>query len=57
LSAEQARVGALEFGNPESVRDRVWPMILSWIEDGWRDLRFALRSLANVPGFTALPSW
>jgi putative ABC transport system permease protein len=26
---------------------------LPWIEDGWRDLRFALRSLAKTPGFTA----
>jgi putative ABC transport system permease protein len=27
---------------------------LPWIEDAWRDLRFALRSLAKVPGFTAI---
>jgi len=56
LSAEQARRQArLKFGNPESVRDRVWrDRSFPWIEDGWRDLRFALRSLANVPGFTAI---
>ena len=24
------------------------------IEDAWRDLRFALRSLAKMPGFTAI---
>lgn len=27
---------------------------LRWIEDAWRDLRFALRSLAKMPGFTAI---
>jgi putative ABC transport system permease protein len=26
---------------------------LLWIENAWRDLRFALRSLAKTPGFTA----
>src|SRR5882762_7791659 len=25
-----------------------------WIEDRWRDLRFALRSLGRAPGFTAV---
>ena len=25
----------------------------NWLEDGWRDLRFALRSLAKTPGFAA----
>ena len=27
---------------------------LPWIEDAWRDLRFALRSLAKTPGFTSI---
>lgn len=25
-----------------------------WLEEGWRDLRFALRSLARTPGFTSI---
>ncbi len=56
LSPEEARRQArLKFGNPESMRDRMWHYrSLPWIEDGWRDLRFALRSLAKMPGFTAV---
>jgi putative ABC transport system permease protein len=56
LSPDEARRQArLKFGNPESMRDRVWRYrSLPWIEDGWRDLRFALRSLAKMPGFTAI---
>jgi putative ABC transport system permease protein len=56
LSPEEARRQArLKFGNPDSIRDRVWRYrSLPWIEDAWRDLRFALRSLAKVPGFTTI---
>jgi len=56
LSPEEARRQArLKFGNPDSMRDRVWRYrSLPWIEDGWRDLRFSLRSLAKMPGFTAV---
>jgi hypothetical protein len=25
-----------------------------WLEGGWRDLRFAVRSLARMPGFTSI---
>src|SRR3984885_13774731 len=25
-----------------------------WLEEGWRDLRFAVRSLARAPGFTSI---
>jgi hypothetical protein len=25
-----------------------------WVEEGWRDLRFAVRSLARIPGFTSI---
>jgi len=28
--------------------------IFPWLDNTWRDLRFALRSLAKVPGFTAI---
>lgn len=56
LSSEEARRQArLRFGNPRVTRERVWRYrSVSWIEDGWRDLRFALRSLAKTPGFTAI---
>jgi putative ABC transport system permease protein len=29
-------------------------IVLPWLEAAWRDLRFALRSLAKTPGFTAI---
>jgi len=52
---EAHRQARLRFGNPRATRERVWryrsfPMV----EDGWRDLRFALRSLARTPGFTSI---
>jgi len=56
LSAEEARRQArLKFGNPQVTRERVWRYrSIAWIEDAWRDLRFALRSLTKTPGFTAV---
>src|SRR6201987_5607139 len=56
LSEEEARRQArLRFGNPRVTRERVWRYrSIPWIEDIWRDLRFALRSLAKTPGFTAI---
>jgi putative ABC transport system permease protein len=56
LSAEEARRQArLKFGNPQVTRERVWRYrSIAWIEDTWRDLRFALRSLTKTPGFTAI---
>lgn len=39
----------------ENTDDRGWHFRpLFWIEDAWRDFRFALRSLAKMPGFTAI---
>jgi len=54
LSDEEARRRAhLRFGNPRSTRESVWRYrSLPWIDDIWRDLRFALRGLARSPGFT-----
>jgi hypothetical protein len=44
----------LPFGNFRATRERVLPYrSFLWIEDGWRDLRFAVRSLARTPGFTS----
>jgi putative ABC transport system permease protein len=56
LSPEEARRRAnLKFGNPRSPREHVWRYrSLPWVEDAWRDLRFALRSLGKTPGFTAI---
>lgn len=53
---EEARRNArLRFGNPRTVRERVWRYrSLPWIDDAARDLRFALRSLARTPGFTVI---
>jgi predicted permease len=54
LPEEEARRQAyLRFGNPRSTRERVWRYrSIPWLEDIWRDLRFALRGLGKTPGFT-----
>ena len=56
LSPDEAqRQARLKFGNPESTRDQVWRQnSLPWVENIWRDLRFAVRSLMKMPGFTAI---
>ena len=56
LPPEEARRQArLRFGNPRSVRERVWTYrSIPWLEDTLRDLRFALRSLRKTPGFTVI---
>ncbi|HWC18432.1 MAG TPA: ABC transporter permease [Terriglobales bacterium] len=41
--------------NPPALSDRVWEYrSFPWFEDAWRDLRFALRSLAKVPSFAVI---
>src|SRR5271169_1559096 len=54
LSPEEARRQAhVRFGNPRATRERVWrDRSFPWMEDLWRDLRFALRGLGKTPGFT-----
>ena len=55
LSQEARRQARLRFGNPRATRERVWRYrSLPMVEDGWRDLRFAVRSLARTPGFTVI---
>jgi macrolide transport system ATP-binding/permease protein len=54
MSPEEARrLAYLKLGNPLRIRDRVWETNrLGWIEDIWRDLRYATRTLKKTPSFT-----
>ena len=56
LAADEARRQAhLRFGNPRTVRERVWRYrSIPWIEDLGRDIRFAVRALGKTPGFTII---
>jgi predicted permease len=52
---EAQRHARVRFGNPRTLRERVWRYrSLPWIDDVGRDLRFALRSLARTPSFTVV---
>ena len=54
MSAVEARRAArVKFGNPRSVREAVWEgNRLAWLEDTWRDVRHAVRTLRRDRGFT-----
>jgi predicted permease len=53
MNAEEARRQAyLKLGNQRSIRETVWEANrLRWIEDTWRDFRYAVRTLWRSPGF------
>jgi putative ABC transport system permease protein len=53
MNAEEARRQAyLKLGNQRGIRETVWEANrLGWIEDTWRDFRYAVRTLWRSPGF------
>ncbi len=56
FSSEEARRRArVRFGNARAMRERVWmDRSFPWVENLWRDLQFALRSLKKTPAFTCI---
>ena len=50
---EARRQAHLKFGSPRRVREEVWQQNTSAVFDSlWRDLRYAVFTLARTPGFT-----
>jgi predicted permease len=56
ISPEEARRRAyLKFGNPQQVRERVWSQnTMTLLDDIWRDLKYAARSLRRAPVFSLM---
>jgi predicted permease len=56
LDPQEARRQAyLKLGNPLVIRDKAWDANrIAWLEDAFRDLRYAVRILAKTPSFTCI---
>ena len=52
--AEAERRAFLEFGNPPQLEEAVRDVRGRWLDDFWRDLRYALRTLDRNRGFAAV---
>jgi len=54
MSPDEARRHAyVKFGSPRRVRESEWEgNTVRLIDDGWRDVKYAVRTLARTPGFT-----
>src|SRR5271170_5527626 len=53
ISPEEARrLAYLKFGNPQQVRESLWQQnTFSFLDNVWRDLKYAARTFARAPGF------
>jgi predicted permease len=56
MSSEEAqRQARIKLGNPEGIRDALWRQnTLTAIDDTWRNLRYAGRTLRRTPGFAMI---
>jgi predicted permease len=56
MSTQEARRQArVKLGNPQRVREELWKQnTVATIDNLWRDLRYATRTLGRTPGFAAI---
>ena len=54
-SAEGQRQARIKLGNPQRVREELWQQnTVTMIDNLWRDLRYATRTLRRTPGFATI---